>query len=421
MIADRYDAIVAGAGPAGSRTARELARAGLRVALLEEHREVGVPCHCSGLVSPRTLRLAQVGDDIVRNVLRGAVIHLADGARLRIGGGHAYAVAIDRSELDRRLARQAEDAGAQLLLQTRLLHFRVVGSPHHRSGEVVATVRREGRTAQLRAAILVGADGARSLVHHQLRGKPRGGLVAALGAVARYRANPHHDHVEIFVDSHSAPGWFGWTIPLEQGTARLGTGSANGVNPVESFRRLRRRFPDSFGQAELDSRSGGTIALWQPGPLVADRVLLVGDAARQVKPTSGGGIYAALRAAALVGETVRAALATSDCSRRGLGSYPRQWEAILGQEFGRQNDMRRVFVRLGDTDLRGLLEALRHPRLRDQIEQRGDIDFLSQVVWTVLRGDPRLALRLVLRLATAPPRFPGAWLAACLAFRAAER
>ena len=52
------DVAVVGAGPAGSRTARDLARAGLRVRLLEEHRRVGVPSHCSGLISPRTLREA---------------------------------------------------------------------------------------------------------------------------------------------------------------------------------------------------------------------------------------------------------------------------------------------------------------------------------------------------------------------------
>lgn len=405
MIHERYDAIVAGAGPAGSRAARELARGGLTVALLEENREVGTPCHCSGLVSPRTLRLAGVDDTIVRNVIRGAVIHLPGGAPMRLGGDRTHAVVIDRVDLDRRLARQAVDAGARLIPAARLLAFRLVGGERRGSGEVVATVRREGRSTELRAQILIGADGAHSRVAEQLRGVHPRGYVSGIGGSATYHVNPHPDHVEVFVDGQSAPGWFGWTIPLEPGVARIGTGSANGIKPLESLRRLRERFPETFGRAELTTRSGGTIALWQPGPLVSNRVMLVGDAARQVKPTSGGGIHAALHAAGLAAHAALRAFAGGDLSTASLRAYEQQWEATLGREFRRQHDIRRGFLRLGEEELRRLIETLRRPGLRLQVETRADIDFPSGVVWALFRADPLLALRLAVA-----PQFPGAWL-----------
>src|SRR6266487_5970826 len=90
------DVAVVGAGPAGSRTARNLARAGLRVRLLEEHRRVGVPSHCSGLISPRTLREAEISEDAIIHSITGALVHTARGREVALGGDKTRAVAIDR-------------------------------------------------------------------------------------------------------------------------------------------------------------------------------------------------------------------------------------------------------------------------------------------------------------------------------------
>jgi digeranylgeranylglycerophospholipid reductase len=408
LLHERYDAVVVGAGPAGSRVARDLAAAGFHVALLEEHREVGLPGHCSGLVTPRTLEIAQVGDEIVLNTIRGAVLHLPSGRRYRLGGDRTHAYVIDRVALDRRLADQATRAGAQLLFSTAFLRFRLEGTPGpgRGAGEVVATVLREGVETEIRARLLIGADGALSMVARQIRGSRLERAVAGLGAVAGYDANPHADHVELFLDDHAAPGWFGWTIPVGNGVARVGTGSANGITPRESFARLRVRFPDSFGRAEVDSHTAGTIAIWEPTPMVANRVMLVGDAARQVKPTSGGGIHAAIHAAGLAAATAADALHSSNLSARSLQRYPDRWHAGLGREMQRGHDMRRVFMKLSPARLDHLVEALDRRPLHDAIDAVGDIDFPSQIVWAILRRDPVLALRLWTR-----PRFPGAWLA----------
>jgi len=87
----RYDAVVVGAGPAGSRVARDLAAAGFHVALLEKSREIGLPGHCSGLATARTLEIAEVDDEIVLNTIRGALLHLPSGRQSRWGGGLLWA------------------------------------------------------------------------------------------------------------------------------------------------------------------------------------------------------------------------------------------------------------------------------------------------------------------------------------------
>ena len=402
-----YDVLVVGAGPAGSRVGRDLALSGLQVGILEENQEVGKPCHCSGLVSPRTIDIAEAGRDLILNTIRGAVFHTPDRPPVRVGGGRVQAYVIDRVELDRRLAAQAVRAGAELIKPARFVRYRLVGEPRvdTRSGGVVVTVAQDRVEREFHARLLVGADGAMSKVALQIRGTRARGLVAGLGAHADYAANPYPDHVEVFLEDHAAPGWFGWTIPLGDGTARIGTGSANGVKPAESLMRLQARFATTFGSARIRSKSGGMIALWEPTAMVADRVMLVGDAARQVKPTSGGGIHAALDAAAIAARHAASAFRGSSLSARALGSYERDWHRTMGRELRRQHDLRRVFTRLDPMRLRSLMDLLEHESLRAELDASGDIDFPSM-------GLRRLAFRhpmLAARMATWP-RFPGAWL-----------
>jgi digeranylgeranylglycerophospholipid reductase len=393
-----YDVVVVGAGPAGSRTARDLALRGLDVLVLEEHRVVGTPCHCSGLVTPRTLELANVGDGIVRNTIRGAVIHAPGIRPVTLGGDRVHAYVIDRTELDHLVWAQAAAAGATLLVRTRLESFDVADD------HVAVRTRREGVRQDLRARLLVAADGAMSRVAQQLRGTPPRGIVAGLGALAGYDRNQFRDHVEVFLDPRAAPGWFGWTIPLPGDMARLGTGSANGIKPRESFERLRANFPETFGAARVHSHTGGLIALWEPTPMVADRVMLVGDAARQVKPTSGGGIHAALEAATLAASVAAEAFQSGDLSVRGLATYPGRWHRSQGKELRRQHDMRRVFERLTPQDLATLVPLLEDRELRAAVDSVGDIDYPSRLVRLIGRHKPRLLLKLLAR-----PRFPLAW------------
>lgn len=393
-----YDVTVVGAGPAGAATARDIAGKGFNVLLLEEHPCVGRPAHCAGLVSTRTLHLAGADESLVLNRFRGAVIRCPSGREVRIDTDRVQAVAIDRVRLDEALVEQAQGQGAHLLLGTKFLAF------ERNNGAVIVHAERGARQTTFATKLLVGADGANSRVARQLGVHRSEGTVRALNVELEARA-AQTDHATVLLDSTLAPGWFAWSIPLGDGRLRVGAGSTNGLKPRHSLRLLADRFPAEFGGRPLQPFAAGSIPLWTPLRSYGDHVLLVGDAARQVKPTSGGGIYAGLVGAGHAARTAIAALERGDFSARFLSRYQRSFMRDFGDELRRGADLRRAFRYLGDRDVNRLLDLLDRRELRDLIVRHGDIDFPSRLLYALLSKAPTLLL-----LARTLPRFPGAWL-----------
>ncbi|MFQ5860106.1 MAG: geranylgeranyl reductase family protein [Dehalococcoidia bacterium] len=383
-----YDVAVVGAGPAGSATARDIAAAGFRVLLLEEHQQVGVPLHCSGFVTPRVLQLAGLDSEVVVNTVKGALVHAPGGKTLLLGGDKTRALVLDRVLFDQRLAEAAQVQGTKLSLGSQLVGI------ERQNAHVELRVQRTGREHRLSTRLLIGADGVRSRVASWL-GQPRGETVWALGIEARLPGHPV-DMAQVYVGNHLAPGWFGWTIPLSTDRVRIGIGSISGSplngnhKPRWLLERLVAHFPSHFRGLEVLGHSGGFIPLYSRVKSYAANVLLVGDAARQVKPTSGGGIYPALLAARYAAETSLLALQREDLSESMLAHYERRWRKRLGRELEQAQRLRNIYARLGNRHLDLLCSVLSSPLLQGVIRRYGDIDFQSKVFSALVKVAPVL-------------------------------
>jgi len=389
------DVAVVGAGPAGSRTARNLARQGLRVRLLEEHRRVGVPSHCSGLISPRTLREAEISEDAIIHRITGAFIHTENGGEAALGGGATRAVAIDRVRWDETLSEQAQAAGAQLVRGR-------MTSVEHENRHVRLHTQTDGRDASFTARVVVGADGAHSRVARSLGMAGPNEKVYCLGIEGKLKT-PQEDFVHVFVGSRLAPGWFGWIIPTGDGGVRAGIGSQNGSKPIVCYRRMTETFPGLFNGIEACRLYGGTIPLDFAPKSYGDNVLLVGDAAGQVKPFSGGGIYTGLVAARHASAAALRAFERDDVSAVGLAPYERGWKREIGRELLRSLRIRRFGLALSDGEVERVVGALRSDGLQQLAARHGDIDYPSRVLLRLARSLPALGL-----LAWVTLRRPGA-------------
>ena len=368
-----YDAVVVGAGPAGSATARDIAARGFRTLLIEEHMAVGEPLHCAGLVTPRTLELAGVTDGLVINEVRGGFVNSPLGTRLPLGGDRLRAVAIHRQRLDELLATDAQQAGAELRTGARLLAI------ERQPGTLTLHLSWRGGPHTLRTRLLIGADGAQSRVARWLGLKARHEeRIVGLLAEAKLETE-RRDFLEIFVGNSIAPGFFGWVIPLGEGRARIGIATSDGRRPIRYLDSLLESFPRLFAGAQFGRLYGGVIPLRRPHRIYCENAMLVGDAAGQVKPTSGGGIYTGLVGAKHCAQAAVRALAEDDLSAASLGRYQKAWAREMSRELARGWDLRRIFLALDDNELDGLISVFRSQRLRRLAEQHGDIDFPSRL------------------------------------------
>ncbi|WEL17719.1 Geranylgeranyl reductase family protein [Halorhabdus sp. SVX81] len=307
------DVIVVGAGPAGSRYARQAASDGHDVLVFEQG-EIGEPLACSGHVSTDVLEFVPPED---RDQLHQNEIH---GARFHLGGPDSRAYpfykdavishVIDRVELDKVLARAASEAGAEVRDE------HTVTDVEEREDCIVVTVSGPDGVETHRARMVAGCDGPQSRVRDAVSLPDPAEL---LHGVLGFDADSDDGD---FVDVHlTVPRFFAWRIP--RGDAGVEYGLA--VPPGEAAGERFETFTDSYG-VKTDRRCSGLIPIGSPESVTSDRAFLLGDAAAQTKPFTGGGIRYGMTAAD------HAAREIDPADPATLADYERAWRRDLGRE-----------------------------------------------------------------------------------------
>jgi geranylgeranyl reductase family protein len=310
-----WDFVVVGAGPAGSRFARSAAERGRSVLVLEKG-EVGKPLACSGHVSLDLWEFVpeRYHDELFQNAIHGARFHLdgpeSDGREYPFYRDEPISNAVDRVCLDQVLAEVAGEAGADV----RPGH--TVTSVEERHDRVVVEATGPDGVDRFESRMVVGADGPRSRVRQEL-GLP--GPEEFLHGVLGFDPDPDHQE---FVDVHlTVPRFFAWRIPRGDAGVEYGLAVAPGDDAPGRFEELCEGYDISLAE-----RCSGLIPIGPPETVTSDRALLVGDAAAQTKPFTGGGILYGMRAADVAAREVDPNDPTS------LGRYELGWRAELARD-----------------------------------------------------------------------------------------
>ena len=381
-----YDIVVVGAGPAGSMAAKYAVKAGARVLMIEEHATIGLPVQCAGLISTRAYEGCELSETLSKHVIRGAHIHAPDGRVLRVDGKRTMAYVVDRGELDRAMALEALKSGVDSLVKTRFSSLR------RKETQLFVTAISHGEPIEIKTSVLIGADGVQSAVG-RLAGLDRVQSVLTCAQAEVYTDIDDPDFVELYVGQDVAPGFFAWAIPTQWGTVRIGLCSSERSGDL--LNSLIRRI-SSRSTASLVRFSAGAIPIGPPACTVADGILIVGDAAGQVKPASGGGIYLGTLCAKIAGAVAGQAVTQSDTSKSVLMAYDRQWRSEVGRELVTGLHIRDGLNKLSDDELDYVIEALDDERMLDIISRYGDMDHPSIVLRKLLFSTkaPRL-LKLI--------------------------
>jgi geranylgeranyl reductase family protein len=371
------EVVIIGGGPVGSSFAAQTAT--YTTVVVEEHSEIGTPVQCTGLVHPRVVEMAQVQDAVI-NDITGLRLVPPNGKGLEVRSRETKAVVIDRSRFDRICCERAEREGADILTGHEFIGFEREGK------KLSVKVRGPDGPLNIEADLLVGADGYKSRV----------GKMAGIGPAKDHIRGIQVDlgvkmddqsMVEVHIGQKVAPGFFAWVLPCGEFT-RVGLGVSDGSGTPNSYLTalLKKR---GFEGAERLRTMSGVIPIGPPKRTCADNVLIVGDAAAQTKPLSGGGLYTGLRAARWGAMTAVDALKDGDVSAKRLQEYDTKWRADIGKEVDRGLLIRKVFVNLTDRKMDDVCRMLDRPDAKEVLAT-GDIDYPSKIASPLLKAVPSL-------------------------------
>jgi len=322
MMAEQWDILVVGGGPAGASTALSAARQGAKVLLVERRQHIGLPVQCAEYI-PAMLngQLGLKGDYIVQKI---------EGMRTFVPGQAvkemtAPGYIIRRELFDQTLVNAARKAGAIVRCATRVTAV----NPH---GDVTL-VPREGQAYRVRPRVIIGADGPRSTVGHWVGSVNRHllpGVQMTLPLAAPL------DYTEIYFDPRIIAG-YGWLFPKGR-VANVGLGM---LRPEKGQPSLGKVLDGFIRRLKTHGKiHGGPVAHaagWIPAEPVRNavhgNVVLVGDAAGHTHSITGAGIFTAVTCGELAGTHAAAAAAAN-----GMGilrAYDREWQDLLGDTLTR--------------------------------------------------------------------------------------
>ena len=377
----RYDVIVVGAGPAGITAATAAARHGAKVLVLEEHTQIGRPIQCTGLLSLRGWRLARLSDSLIVRAISGVRVHSPDGSIYELGGDRVRAYVIDRDRFDQALVERAAKVGVTIQTGVRAVEL----GPYEKGERTLITRTPSGARQSLRASVIIGADGPHSLLAQQA-GLPRPKkILLGLQALIEFQSDSA-DFVEVFFGKRWAANFFAWSVPAAEGTARVGIATDRIAEAKACFERLHKEFHNS---GKILSYQSGMIPIGPAARTVTDGVLIVGDAAGQAKPTSGGGIYTGMLCGKIAGEVAARCALSGKTRARFLREYEQRWRAKLARELSLGFRAHQILTQLSDEQIARALKLLTIPALRKLIQRFGDIDYPSKIAHELIKR-PRL-------------------------------
>jgi digeranylgeranylglycerophospholipid reductase len=343
---------------------------------LEEHAQVGVPSHCSGVVSLNGLKLLGLEQhhSFSQRLVRGARFYPPCDRQVEVRKSEPVALILNRMKLDQYVAKQALTAGVELKTNTRASKF------ERRTGGTARVTLQNGEKVSCK--MVVDASGAGSRLPEQAGlATPDWSHILPGLQYELVGAQKQDDLVELYFGSEVAPGFFAWGIPTGDYSVRVGLASRKGNVKKLLDKLVGERWP----KATIDATKPGSVLV--SGPINrcwSYNFLVAGDAAGQVKQTTGGGIVVGGCCGQLAGRAASAYVSAGpEEGVKFLREYDLKWKEMFEADLRRMSLARRVFAGLSDETMDRLFDVLRNHV--SEIEEFGDMDFQGKIIGQMLR------------------------------------
>ena len=359
--------MIIGAGPGGNMAASRLASEGHKVAVVDYRKNIGDKL-CTGIIG---IECAKKYPPKMRHVYReaaSAVIISPGGIRYGISRNDPQAMILNRSEYIKSFADLAQSFGADYELEKRVTNIEV-----SKERVLVETRGKGGNKHSIRAKILILASGFGSPLLSMVglsRKKDEDYLIGIQMEVT----STDLEETEVYTGSQLGRGSFSWVVPLSDSRSLVGMVSRRNKNFQlnSSILGLKKKIPI---KRILSQPKQWGIPIRPVERTFTDRVLVVGDAAGQVKPTTGGGIYYSLVAGELASEVTSDALAKEEYSAQFLSLYERKWRSAFGKELRLGYHARTLYEHLSDDQIEQLLKEILSSKFFNELINSNDFSF----------------------------------------------
>ncbi|MBY8986018.1 MAG: NAD(P)/FAD-dependent oxidoreductase [Candidatus Lokiarchaeota archaeon] len=369
---EKFDVCIVGGSIAGNYLSFLLSKTNLKIAVIEEHKKIGIPLQCAGIVSQKLSKLIQFPEEIILNRVKVAKIVAPHGKFIKISSTEEPYI-IDRIALDRFFYETVQNTKSiHYFTDEKFKSFKNIKDGNQNSLKIETSRR------FIISKLLIGCDGPLSSVAKSLGVKNRN-LYAT-----QIRITGNFDETEAVMYFH--PKWkesFGWIVPEGNDTFRIG---------LASSQNLKKNFKIFIKQLKLDlnrkiDRQGGLIPYGTMNKLAFNNILLLGDSACQVKATTGGGIIMLLTAANYAANCIQRCFKHETFSKKFIKKY---YElpclASIGKELKTHYLIRVLIERLSSKDFIKLFRILRTNKMEYLINLYGDMDFPKRFIFKILRN-----------------------------------
>lgn len=352
----KYDVVVVGAGIAGPIVARNVAKAGYSVLLIDKKPAIGTPKQCAEGISMKVFEEYDIPYDrrYINREIYGAKLYSPSGYELELRYKEVSGVILERKVFDKMLAYYAAKAGADVLARTEAQDV------IRKDGKIAGIkAKHEDEPVEIYADIIVAADGVES-------------MIARKAGINTY-APPHEfdssyeyemliegfdpDLIHLWFGNEIAPRGYVWVFPKDEDRANVGIGIASD-HPQTAKYYLDKWLEENKIPAKkiLEVNVGVVPVGGFVKELAKDNVLVVGDAARQVNPMHGGGMAEAMEAGTIASKWIVKALEEENLSL--LQNYTKEWWETDGKRLEKVLKVRRVTEKLTDEDLDLFIQIL---------------------------------------------------------------
>ncbi|UCG30933.1 MAG: NAD(P)/FAD-dependent oxidoreductase [candidate division WOR-3 bacterium] len=372
----RYDVVVIGAGPVGSFTAYQLAERGLKVCLIDKKERIGEDSICAGVIGREAFERYDLPADTVLSSINSVSFFSPFGQRLEYEQKNFFAYVVDRDLFDRKLFLRAKKRGVEIFLGQRVSD--ISGAPYF------YTVKSNRQTHNTKAVVV--ATGIDCRLHEKVGLKPPPQYL--YGSQIEIAVPHSPTKLEIHIGRDFAPGSFGWLIPFRKGHAKIGV-----LLPQTSKKWLKKFVQQRLGINHGFDEKNIRIKAIAYGPVdksVNGNILLVGEAAGQVKTTTGGGIFYGLLCSEIAVDNLVRTLKDG----YGLSEYDITWRSALASELDIGRNLRLIAAKLDDQKVENLFSFVKQNRFWvELLVPRIDFDYHSNVIFFCMKSFGQL-LRL---------------------------